>query len=324
VPANAIDVTKFGARGDGTTDSAPGIQAAINVAQVSGGVVFLPPGHYFDRAGAIIWAKHGGPVTIAGAGRDLTFLIQGPGGQDLLAVNADHSVVQDLSLDTHTYNGGTAFVTNANYVTLQRCRATGNNIHWAVRFAGGNGTATPANPSSYATGNVVNDLLLHDYALPQNDGLDFSFETHGSISNVNHVGSRLGLYVDSYVTVTNYTFAPEPSLPSGWRGFFITSPGDHITITNFTSSGEGGKIGAAVPGSVLRSHDITIINERMTPAGDHRLFVGDVTNCLIENSTLDILEVAPNFSAQLVLRNTSETQLLRHPAPGATISITTQ
>jgi hypothetical protein len=130
--------------------------------------------------------------------------------------------------------------------------------------------------------------------------------------------------VDSYVTVTNYTFAPEPTLPSGWYGFYITSPGDHITITNFTSSGQGGHIGAAAPGSVLRSHDITINNERMPSSGGFRLFVGDVTNCLIENSGLGILEVAPNFNAQLVLHNTSETLLLRHPAPGATISITTQ
>lgn len=321
VPAGAFDVTRFGAKGDGITDSAPGIQAAIDAAQAVGGMAFIPPGHYFDRHGVIIKVKPGGPVTVAGAGRDQTFLVQGPGGQDLLSVKADHSVVQDLSLDTHAYNAGSAFITSANFVTLQRARAVGDTTEWAVRFAGGQGTATPGNPSSYAVGNVVNDLVLHDYALPWNDGLDFSYQSHASISNVNHIGSRLGLYVDSYVTVTNYTFAPEPTLPSGWYGYYITSPGDHITITNFTSSGQGGHIGTATPGS-SGSHDITIVNERMTSMGS-RLFVGDVLNCVIVGSSLGILEIKPDIAAQVTVRNTSYASLLPHGAAG-TMSITLQ
>ena len=325
VPAHAFDVTKFGAIGDGRTNSAPGIQAAIDAAQAVGGMVFLPPGHYFDATGVVLLAKRGRAVTIAGAGRDQTFLTQGPGGRDLLSVNADHSVVQDLSLDAHTYNGGSAFSTSASYVTLQRCRAVGDTVHWAVRFAGGStARATPANPS-YATGNVVNDLLLHDYAQPWNDGLDFSFQSHGSISNVNHVGSRLGLYVDSYVSVTNYTFAPEPSVGSGSYGFYITSPGDHISITNFTSSGQGGHIGEALPGTTRNNTDITILNEQLTSSAPGvRLFVGDVTNCLIENSRLQTLEVGPSVAAQVVLQNTRTTRLLRAGDPGSTTSVTYQ
>jgi hypothetical protein len=36
----------FGAKGDGVTNDSPAIQAAINAASVSGGVVFFPPGQY--------------------------------------------------------------------------------------------------------------------------------------------------------------------------------------------------------------------------------------------------------------------------------------
>jgi hypothetical protein len=109
-------------------------------------------------------------------------------------------------------------VVPASYVTVEHCRILGAvGGSWPLRFAGGHASASPVHPS-YATGNVINDMIMHDYAPGRNDGLDFSFQQNASISNVQHIGSRLGLYVDRYVTVTNYSYTPEPSLTGGTYG----------------------------------------------------------------------------------------------------------
>jgi hypothetical protein len=317
-----FDVTHYGAVGDGKADSAPGVQRAIDAAQAAGGAeVYLPAGDYLDANGATIEIHTGPAVTLAGSGRDSTRLIQGVAAKGLLSVKADHSIVQDLTLDAHAHDGGSAFGTGSSYVTLRRCKALGGTQVWAVRFAGGHGVAKPTAPS-YERGNVVDDLVLHDYAPGQNDGLDFSYQKDGTITNVQHTGSRLGLFVDSNVAVTNYSYAPEPTLPSGTFGFYITAPGDHITITNFTSSGQGGKVGVIPPGSPRKGNtDITIRGERMTGGAGYHLFVGDVTNLVIQDSTLGGLEIAPNLEAQIVLKNTTTGSVTRRPASGATIDV---
>jgi hypothetical protein len=322
-PAHAFVVTSYGAVGDGTTDSSHGIQAAIAAAQAAGGgEVYLPAGHFLDASGLQIQVPPGPAVVISGAGRDQTDLIQGRGGKALLSVKADGSTVENLSLDTHTNNAGAAFETTANNVTLQHCRATGSTTIWAVRFAGGGGTARPTAPT-YATGNTVRDLILHDYAPGPDDGLDFSYQSHGTIDTVTHIGSRVGLFIDSQVTVTNYSFSPEPSLSSGTYGYFITAPSDHITITNFTSSGQGGHIGAAPVGTTRQSHDITISGERMTGPPTDTFFIGDVTAAVVENSVLGTVHIAPRIAAQVVFRGTTDAALVRQGAPGAVVQVTT-
>ena len=310
--------------GDGTTDSAPGIQRAIDAAQAAGGgEVYLPSGDYLDASGVTIQVGLGTAITIAGAGRDTTRLIQGVANKGLLLVKADGSTVQDLTLDAHEHDGGSAFSTSSSNVTLQRCRALGTRVR-AVRFAGGRGTASPTNPS-YQSGNKVNDLILHDWAPGQNDGLDFSYQKDGTISNVRHTGSRLGLFIDSYVTVTNYAFTPEPTLTSGTYGFFITAPGDHITIVNFTTSGHGGKIGLIPRGSARRGNsNITIRGEKMTGGPRFRLVIGDVTNLVIQDSVLGEVDVTPDVAAQVVLQGTSTAAVIRQPAAGANVDVRAQ
>jgi len=68
-----VDVRAYGAVGDGVTDSTAAIQAAIDVAEVSGGIVFFPVGIYKITSSLGI-EKSG--VTLKGAGRSYPL----PGG----------------------------------------------------------------------------------------------------------------------------------------------------------------------------------------------------------------------------------------------------
>jgi hypothetical protein len=322
IRGGTFNVTRYGAISNGSADSSAAIQMAINAAQAAGGGhVFFPPGDYLIASkGDTIPA--GAPVEFEGSGRGTTTLTSASRVRTLM-VQADHSVVTGLTFDAHTNGGGPAVVVTASYVTVEQCQilgATGGS--WPLRFAGGHASASPLNPT-YATGNVIDNLILHDYAPGRNDGLDFSFQENASITDVQHIGSRLGLYVDRYVTVTNYSFTPEPTLTGGTYGYFITAPSDHITITNFTTSGQGGKIGVIPAGnSRAASSDITINDEKMTGGGAFQIFIGDVTDLVIENSTLGRVVVAPTSITQCTLQNTTYAALSKQQNPGASINVT--
>jgi Pectate lyase superfamily protein len=322
INGRTFDVTRYGADIKGAKDSSASIQAAINAAQhAGGGHVYFPPGNYLIQSAAEVVAP-GAPVELQGSGRDTTTLTGGKGIRTLV-VQADHSIVTGFTFDAHTNGGGPAVVVPASYVTVEHCRILGAmGGSWPLRFAGGHQSASPLHPS-YATGNVVNDLILHDYAPGRNDGFDFSFQQNASISNVQHIGSRLGLYVDRYVTVTNYSFAPEPSLKGGTYAYYITDPGYHITITNFTTSGQGGKIGVIPPGNPRgASSDITVNGEKMTGGTAFQLFIGDVTNMTIENSVLGRVVVAPTVTTQCTILNSTYASLSKQPSTGATVNVT--
>lgn len=64
-PSGVLDVRRFGAKGDGSTDDTVAIQAAVDAVPATGGVVFFPPGTYLVPNGAIVCSK---PVTIRGCG----------------------------------------------------------------------------------------------------------------------------------------------------------------------------------------------------------------------------------------------------------------
>jgi hypothetical protein len=322
IGGTTFDVTHYGASGNGSKDSSGAIQAAIDAAQVAGGGrVYFPPGDYLIGSKPDVIAP-GSPVEIEGSGRDTTTLTSASGVRVLL-VQADHSIVSGLTFDAHTHGGGPALVVPASYVTVEHCRILGAvGGSWPLRFAGGHATASPLHPS-YATGNTVDDLILHDYAPGRNDGFDFSFQQNASISNVQHIGSRLGLYVDRFVSVTNYSYTPEPTLTGGTYGYFITDPGYHITITNFTTSGQGGKIGVIPTGNPrAASSDITITGEKMTGGSAFQLFIGDVTNMVIENSVLGRVVVAPTDMTQCTIVKSAYAALSKQPSPGATVTVT--
>jgi hypothetical protein len=168
----------------------------------------------------------------------------------------------------------------------------------------------------YDQGNVLNDIILNDEV--KSDGFSFSFQKNAAISNVVHTGSRISLYADSGVTITNYQYTPGSyGANAGW---VISTPCDHITINNFVSSGQGGQIRNAPDMTRVNSY-ITINGEKMTGPSSSRLLIGDVENLLVENSSLEGIVISPKFIAQGTVETSTYTSVTKRPAKGATVDI---
>ena len=295
-----FQVTSYdGCRGDGSVNCGPALQAAVNAAQsAGGGTVYLPPGTYLDTSQAV-HVQPGAAVTITGSNPSTTSIVEKSRKPTIFVVNANHVVIDNLTLDsTAVSNGGAVVLVNTSYNTVENSRILGGtNTAWPLRFAGGHGIAT-AEHLIFSTGNTVNNIYIEDDVPWADDGLDFPYQEDGSISNVRQYGSRLGLYIDKNVTVTNYSYTPNPALnQAGANGFYISAPSSDITITDFTSDGAGGIIGANHDGqSSLGNTNITINHEDVTGSGS--LLVFGCSGLLIERSQLGTLNVSPRGTVQ--------------------------
>lgn len=294
-----FNVVTYGARGDDQTDNTRAFGDAVQAAETGGGgVVYVPAGRYVFSAsktgtgGSIVIAGTA-PITLQGAGQDQTFLIEAKANKGLLGVHIDHTVVEDLTLDTRTNGGGAALFVQANDTSLLNATVLGGASHFAIYYAGPKG-AKPSAPL-YNTGNVVNNLVLNE--LDCNDGFSWSFQEKSSITNVTHTGSRLALYVDQSTTVTDYRYTPGSQQCGARNGFWLTPPADNITIVDFTSSGEGGKVGIIGPKGVGKvARNVTIQGLTMTTAG-YTLTIGDVINLMLTGCNLGHNTVVVNAQA---------------------------
>lgn len=316
-----FDVTAYGARGDNQTDNTQAFGKAIAAAQTAGGAtVYVPAGQYIfstrkTARPASISIEGSAPITLMGAGRDSTSLIEAEGGKGLLGVHVDGSIVEGLTLDTQTFRGGSAIFVQANHTELRHARVLGGPGHFAIYYAGPKG-AKPLTPQ-YNTGNAVLDLDLNE--LDCNDGFSWSFQADSTITDVTHTGSRLALYVDTTTTVSNYRYTPGSQQCGARNGFWLTPPAEKITISNFTSSGEGGRIGlisAAGAGKVGK--DVTISGEVMTGTG-YTLTIGDVANLVLQNCNLGSNEILIKAvaMAQGTISHCTVGQIVHDSAPTA-------
>lgn len=308
-----FSVANYGAVNNGTGDNTAAFAAAIAAAQgAGGGIVSVPAGTYLFVTGspASIQIQGTVPITLAGAGRTTTKLVEFTQRKDLLSIKCDGVVVEDLAFDTVTHNGGHGLGTGAQHGNVQRILVNSGIETFGILFAGPPG-AKPGG-GQYSLGNVINDVILNDHF--KSDGFSFAFQKSGSVSNIVHTGSRISIYADTYVTVTNYHYTPGAfGATAGW---VISTPCDHITITNFVSSGQGGQINNA-PTMARVNQSITINGERMTGGGLNRLLIGDVQGLLIENSALDEILISPSHVAQGTVTSTTYTSVVHKPQHGA-------
>jgi hypothetical protein len=145
VSGHTFNVASYGAHGDDQSDNTKAFANAIQAAEASGGgVVYVPAGKYIFNAaktgtgGSVVIAGTA-PITLQGAGRDQTLLIEGKANKGLLGVQADHSVVEDLTLDTQTFGGGAALFVRANDTSLLSTAILGGPNHFAIYYAGPKG-----------------------------------------------------------------------------------------------------------------------------------------------------------------------------------------
>ncbi len=323
VATNVYEVTAYGAVGDGVTDSSAGARAAMAAASATGGMVHFAAGHYvfktaYKKPAASMQVRGTLPITIAGDGASSTVLTQQVSGQGLLSVQVDGTVVQGLTLDTQTGNGGVAIGVQANNTTLQNAAVLGPSSTFALYYIGPGG-ATPDN-GLVNTGNKVLNTAVND--LFPNDGFSFSYQSGGLIQNIDHTGSRLALYRVQDTTVDGYRYTPGPQ-PGGTNGFYITPPSRNITITNFVSTGQGGIIGQ---GSIATrfSSNITIRDEHVQMLGGFHLTIGDVDGLTLSGCRFgadDWISVKPNYAAKNVVVENCTVPAIRF-TPAAAASIT--
>lgn len=316
LPSPCFNVTAFGAKPDGSSDNTAAFNAAILAAQSTsgGGAVYVPAGTYaFTQAlngmpSVRVKSQSAGsslpPVTLEGDGASITTLVEHVARQPLLRVGADRSKVQGLTLDARTYGGGPDVTVVANHTTVTQDDILGAHLTGVIGsglkfpfalFFGGPPGASLTKPA-YNYDNTVSDTSIVDGI--DNDGFSFSYQSGGTISNIHHFGSRLALYVNQNVTVTNYSFTPNSQCLGAVNGFWIGAPASNIVIDHFTTAGNGGVIsGPGAPGTVS---NVTINDEKFTsPSGGH-LVVGNVNGLTINNSSFNssnMLLLNPNRAA---------------------------
>lgn len=121
-----LNVRAFGAVGDGSTDDAPAVNAALAALPAEGGAIYFPPGKY-NLATQIAYALSAtiASVSILGAGQDASILYF-PNASTGFVINysqPSHSAhIRDLSVTTGTTNAG-------NGIALVQTVALGK---WAI------------------------------------------------------------------------------------------------------------------------------------------------------------------------------------------------
>jgi len=273
----SVSVTQYGASTE-AADNAAAFEKAFRAG--AGGTVCVPAGTWRVTSELVIPTAE----TLAGAGAGRTTLLQTVADHNLLQARASNTIVEDLTLDTQTYDGGIGFSTGASHVTLRdaEVRSGSQPGHFAIYFAGPRG-ATRANPR-YAVGNLLKDVVVSDQIC--DDGISWSFQKDGMIEDVSEKGSRLALYIDDQTKVDGYHYTPGPCTAQD-DGYWITPPSESITIEGFVSSGAAGKIcpnlSAATPCA-----DITLEAEK-APGGT--LQIGDVKGLAVEATTVAAVRI---------------------------------
>lgn len=336
-----FNIWDFGATGSNFGDDTGPVLEAIDKAEVSGGIVFAPPGTYLlnpPGAGgsALVISRPG--VVLAGAGRGSTKFVLANSSMELLAINgtgaatpgtADGLILSGIAFDTAAYNCQAALAVQANNCLLLDCEVEGGSNIYAIFFAGPQ-TATQAAPV-YNTGNRIENLILTDSF--NGDGLSWSFQQHSTIKNVLHNGSRLAIYICDDLAVNDYSYTPGAAVPAGSQnGYYITEPSSDIRIDGFNLESGGNPV-IGNPDATYFVSNASIRNSKQ--AAGSRLRLGDFNHLVLDNVTLPAgaaggahdayLDIDPSSAADnLVVKNSSIAQVTVGPNAPVTFNTTAQ
>jgi hypothetical protein len=339
VTIQKYNVVSYGADPTGQKDSTVAIRTAIAAAEMSAGnTVWFPSGTYDlkDNDGKRVDINVSGPypITIAGENQTTTKIIEGIGDnphnlpqcvtstipKETFQINSnnvgtvDNSIFTGLTVDNQLCNAGTALVANGNHITIENSHFLGAQradtfgirlVSSCHRSTTGGGVTGNIN-----TGNTVKDITINGLGDAGNADLDFSCQQNGTLNNITDTGWGLAFYLDSNITVTNVTFAPGTveNKPPGW---YITGPSQNITITNFTSTGNGGVISSAYG---YNTSGVTINNEHMSQIGNS-MVINYATNTKINGSSLGQLKLDTSDTGVTAVGSSINAVVCSNPPP---------
>ena len=265
--SNAFNVVAYGADPSGQRDSTLAIRTALSSAEMnSGNTVYFPAGRYIldlNDGAHQDFNIASNPVTIKGAGRNMTTIVEkigaktagvknskvifqiltGPNGQP---GGADGTIITGLTLDSASYDAGTTIMDFANNTAI-----TNDTIQGARSDSRYNPDAFGLRllaicdhtdlSTKHRSGNEVNDLILSGQGSAGNTDLDISCQINTSVSNVVDTGNGMDIYIANQISVNNYTFTPG-TIESSPKSYIITGPTNGLTLNNITTYGNGGHL----------------------------------------------------------------------------------
>ncbi len=199
--ANTVhNVKAYGATGDGVTDDAAAIQAALTAVGTTGGVVYLPEGTYIIGTPLVVpsWT----PFTMKGSGWKT--ILKAKASANLSAVIGDgtttsrvwQSLFQDFAIDGNVTNG------NASVKGMYICGHS-SFVHrvWAYNcYDGIDVGRIPTDPSNYYGANVVTNSIASEC---DHKGFSIPVDTLIQGCGVGEIGVRVG-YSEAYETCGIY------------------------------------------------------------------------------------------------------------------------
>jgi hypothetical protein len=178
-------------------------------------------------------------MTINGAGANATFLVQ-HGAKNIIQINVPGVTVENLNLDTGTYNPGPGAKDHPKPAVLFSAR-NNTTVRNVTALAGSgfgmriSGSQPCSNHST--TGTVVDHLNITNTGTGGFAALDIDCTNGAQLSNITIHGNYIALYQDENVTLTNETYSPQAKpCQVPW---YISGPANNITIDQVAGGGHG-------------------------------------------------------------------------------------
>jgi hypothetical protein len=179
--------------------------------------------------------------TITGAGPTLTFIVQ-HGKQNIFQITSPYVTIENLNLNTATYNTTAPVLKNPNPGVLYSGASHTSIINVTGETGSGFGMrVTGPNPcAGYpTTDTVVSNVNMTTTGKGGFASVDVDCTNGARLSSITIHGGILALFKDENVTLTGESFTPGAQNTPCEPAVYLTGPATNITVSEVTSQGAG-------------------------------------------------------------------------------------
>ena len=291
-----VDITDFGAVGDGRTDNRDAIQAAVDYARANGKGVFVPDG-IFQHRGTINLRD----VTVVGNGT-ASVLKAFDSTDQALIVTGEGSGLRNLTLDSDATerssrsNGAKVLISSATHFTVENVAIVNSSAAGILIYGSAHGV-------------VQNNALRHTMA----DAIHLTAGTNDVVvraNRIDHAGDD-GISVVSYESTGmtfNITITGNQVVDNDWGRNISVVGGSQIRITNNFVSGNA----AGLAGIYLASEgsfdtfgvtDVTVTGNTVLNTGSATTGHGNIMLYDGTDHSLSGIVISGNFVQGLGIRS---------------------